>query len=92
MLLDPCHVVSTSISTSNRFIKSLELRRCDREGFSLSVRVRQYGGHIVQIQRIGYEKKMQPKSETALRTPMKRASKRAPTQYSWPLASKSLWP
>ena len=36
-------------------------------------------------------KKMQPKSETALRTPMVRASKRAPTRYSWPLASKSLW-
>ena len=34
---------------------------------------------------------MQPKSETALRTPMQRASKRAPTRYSWPLASKSLW-
>ena len=35
--------------------------------------------HIVLIQRLGYEKKMQPKFETAARTPMKRASKPAPT-------------
>ena len=34
---------------------------------------------------------MQPKFEAAVRTPMKRASKRAPTRYSWPLASRSLW-
>ena len=36
-------------------------------------------------------KKLQEKSEAAMRTPMKRASKQAPTWYSWPLASRSLW-
>ena len=46
--------------------------------------------HIVLILRLGY-KKMQPKFETAVRMPMKRASKRAPTWYRWPLASRSLW-
>ena len=29
--------------------------------------------HIVQIQRLGYEKKIQPKSEVAMQTPMRRA-------------------
>ena len=35
-------------------------------------------------------KKLQEKSEAAIRTPLQRASKRAPTWYSWPLAS-SYW-
>ena len=34
--------------------------------------------HIVLIQRLGYNK-MQPKFEAAVKTPMKRASKRGPT-------------
>ena len=42
--------------------------------------------------KVRIRKKMQPKSETVVRTSMKRASKRAPTWYSWPLASRSLWP
>ena len=34
--------------------------------------------HIVQIHRLGY-KKLQEKSEAAMRLPLQRASKRAPT-------------
>ena len=36
-------------------------------------------------------KKLQEKFEAAIRTPLQRASKRAPTWYSWPSASNSLW-
>ena len=31
--------------------------------------------HIVQIQRLGYKKKLQEKSEAAMRTPLQSASK-----------------
>ena len=34
---------------------------------------------------------MQEKSEAAMKTPLQRASKRAPTLYIWPFASRSLW-
>ena len=37
-------------------------------------------------------KKLHKKSKAATRTPLQRVSKRAPTWYSWPLASNSLWP
>ena len=59
-----------------------------------SQRLKAKKGHFAHCSNpeVRIRKKMQPKFEAAVRTPMKRASKWAPTWYSWPLASKSLWP
>ena len=58
-----------------------------------SQRLKAKKGHFAHCSNpeVRIRKKMQPEFEAAVRTPMKRASKWAPTWYSWPLASRSLW-
>ena len=63
------------LDNSSKLIPDLDCDICGRRSQWITFD----SGHIVQIKRLGYEKKLQEKSEAAMITPLQRASKRAPT-------------
>ena len=66
-----CHMIISVKKISKSKLKIYLRVKCAMKKFALT-------SHIVQIQRLGYEKKLQEKSETAMTSPLQRASKRAP--------------